>query len=1075
MIITTKSPTVKLIAEDLDRSAIDAETQALNFVPIEGTTTFDEIYGSNAKRINTGALNRFYMDKWYTFESFQGWLCNGRIKWLGGESHRDQDGKVIRYFSRVGESTPITLITPSQRAIALTEERINFPKPEDMSYWQWIHHYNLPVVITEGEKKAASLICIGIPAISIPGIFTGYSSTRNEWGKTVERNLRAELKQFDTPNRSITIAFDWREGQPSDTVEYKAAVLLSRQFEQATLKLALMSGPFKGVDDAIFAGRMDIVQDAIIGAKIITAIEQRRQWDAYRAFDEYGVKTHNQFFDAAEPENNTVTIVKSNLNSGKSHWIANKISKVVKDVSGKIKATAEGIMLSAGHRNSLQEQLCDRWDFNHLDIHNAYQMFGDPNLRVALCFDSILKLPIETFAPENKVTVILDESVAGIKHLLTGSTLRPNRMRIIKRFEYIIRNAARVILMDGNQANWLIEYVRSISDKKIQCYENISDRAQPDLYFVSDEKVGLKQATEWFNSKIIESELPAIVTDSVVKAEAIAQQLQNLKGDGLLITSKTVTENWARLFLKDPDKYIEQAPIGSINWVVFTPTVESGVSIESEGKFADVFCWFCGVVGINEACQMSRRVRNPKRIIVYAPKVGIFHDNNTGAFESQFLQSLMSKIGTEAQLFPDDEGYDTHDLAVETLLEQVNTPAAHAWAKLQAVDYLERHNYREFLLSAYQAMGLNVTLVDADATESLAYRHAKLDVQLIECQQIFAADNIDWQQCEKLSKQLSSNWLDRCKILKFKLLDRLPGLINSPLWTVDFVHRVRYRERNLISQLESFWLLTHHEESHQLQQLKWDKLRADEFDVFLPDMGDRWLHLEVLRKLNVLGFLDGRSYYVGSPEVVNFVGRIRSRRTISDVVGHPGKGNIMYYLSQRTLKSLGVKLVFRQIRLPATTPGIEGDRQNHYHYDPILSHPDNWAELLNYVENRYLSIITHKIENTLPALTSHSQQLLVKPLHTAVTEAIIFVTDDNRMNGRSDLDEDREEPQDIEPEKFVTAWAYNCKTIAGQILDRAEGLVVNYCNGFIDLLCGDTLHTIAAEDITWEPPDVGWD
>lgn len=987
--LETTPELLALIKKDLDASAIDTETQALNFMPITGVDAFDFVYGDKPRKLQGGfAVSAPWMRSLYKVQDFEGWICNGRIRHLGGSPFRNSDGSARRYMAASDQPTPITFIEPSQRAIELAEARFNILKPIALTYWQWIITYFLPVVVTEGEKKAASLICAGIPAISLPGIFTGFKAIKDEWGNTKERLIREELKDFDVPGRTVYIMFDRRPEQDFEaTVEFKASAILSRQFKKATVKVCNLPGPHKGADDYLAAGAIADIEKALTDSRSAQSMEQTRMWREYRRFDEKGKKTHDRFFTALEPQANSITVVKSNLNSGKSQWFGDVVSQVkpVK-INGKTlkKSQADGVMVSVGHRNSLQEQLCERWDFDHLDIHNAYGRFKDPNLRVALCFDSLLKLPIEIFVG---ATVAIDETMTAIKHLLTSSTLRGKRLDIITRFEYIVRVCSRLILMDGNMSDWMVDYITAIDpNKSIELYDNTSDRPTPPIFFVDDNTITKRKAEEWLNLQILESELPAIVVDSIIKAEAIAEQLRKLKGEGILITSKTVTEKWVRDFLRAPDEYIDANP-DRINWAVCTPTVESGVSIERVSKFDTLFCWFVGVVGINEAVQMSRRVRNPGRIIVYAPKVGIDHKRNAGAFEQVLMEDLAVRITAEAGLFPEST---IGDKVMATLRAQLDSPHVQAWAKMQAISYLETRNYREFLYLAFESMGMTPQRVEAYEIDSEAYRTAKLEVQIVECTQIFNASDLTDLEAEAIGKKIDSTWAERCSVLKYKILYRFPGLQDSLLWTADFVHRLRYAERDLTSSLEMFWLLTHPEDSKALQAQKW--AGKEDIDFFVPDrIGDRWAIIEALNRLGFPKLLaEGNRYSDQSEDVLNLIGLIRSHKTVSRITGHPGSATNLHFINRILMPMFGIKPVKRQVRLPVHTIGVEGTRVNFYHYDRAHSHTANFEELIQYVDRRF--------QLKLGAEPSDLPQIHRPIASNSDSETVLSVTDDRNIS-----------------------------------------------------------------------------
>jgi hypothetical protein len=89
---------------------------------------------------------------------------------------------------------------------------------EALGFWNWVLESGCPIIITEGEKKAAALISRGYAAIGLPGIHTGYRVTdRGDWitkpdgtqyQKATARELHATLQPLDTAGREITIIFD---------------------------------------------------------------------------------------------------------------------------------------------------------------------------------------------------------------------------------------------------------------------------------------------------------------------------------------------------------------------------------------------------------------------------------------------------------------------------------------------------------------------------------------------------------------------------------------------------------------------------------------------------------------------------------------------------------------------------------------------------------------------------------------------------------------------------------------------------------------------------------------------------
>jgi hypothetical protein len=152
--------------------------------------------------------------------------------------------------------------------------------------------YQLSVILTEGEKKAAALISRGYAAIGLPGINSGYRVTeKGDWitkpdGTQYQRatawELHLALQPLDTAGREITIIFDYRAGDYSESPEFKAASTTAKLFKNAIAKIGELPGPDKGVDDFLVAGG-DI--DAVIAdAKNYRKLAIQKQWRRNRQY-----------------------------------------------------------------------------------------------------------------------------------------------------------------------------------------------------------------------------------------------------------------------------------------------------------------------------------------------------------------------------------------------------------------------------------------------------------------------------------------------------------------------------------------------------------------------------------------------------------------------------------------------------------------------------------------------------------------------------------------------------------------------------------------------------------------------
>src|SRR4028118_1766450 len=200
-----------------------------------------------------------------------GWISsNNRFRQLGGapialdlnkstgvwepRRYHQPNGKPLEiFFPRI--TVRVWKLIAEKAGLSMPEFPVIGVDGEAIGLWDWVKATKCPIVITEGEKKACALISRGFAAISIPGINTGYRVTEKgdwvkkadgtEYQKAVARELQSELQALDTAGREITIIFDFREGDYSESQEFKAATTTAKLFKSAIAKIAQLPGPDK--------------------------------------------------------------------------------------------------------------------------------------------------------------------------------------------------------------------------------------------------------------------------------------------------------------------------------------------------------------------------------------------------------------------------------------------------------------------------------------------------------------------------------------------------------------------------------------------------------------------------------------------------------------------------------------------------------------------------------------------------------------------------------------------------------------------------------------------------------------
>jgi hypothetical protein len=129
------------------------------------------------------------------------------------------------------------------------------------AFWRWwAQTPALPLVVTEGAKKAAALLSIGVPAVALPGIWNGCRRTGEKDPATGRRTgpmeLLTDLAAVPLAGRLAMVLFD--HSTRKDPAEPKAAAALARLLLRAGARQALagtVPGTHgKGADDHLANG-----------------------------------------------------------------------------------------------------------------------------------------------------------------------------------------------------------------------------------------------------------------------------------------------------------------------------------------------------------------------------------------------------------------------------------------------------------------------------------------------------------------------------------------------------------------------------------------------------------------------------------------------------------------------------------------------------------------------------------------------------------------------------------------------------------------------------------------------------
>ena len=795
---------------------------------------------------------------------------------------------------------------------------------------------------------------LGYAAIGLPGIWMGrkYTDPITKLGE----HLIPDLALFAQKGRPITILFDSDRKYATKINVYKAIIATAKLLSKAGCKVTVAILPDvangkNAVDDFVVAGGdIDpIIENAIDWedyrencnpwkqkSKPQTRAERRKKLK-YERLAQWLIQRQTQLktwwrnqrkytptiiqnnIYAALPEtipDGSIVALKSGLGTGKTHQLLRLFSAGFADIKTGIciepgQFYFDGAII-LGARNGLLLQIAKRLGFKHLQNDQCFSELHEEKSQIALCTDSLPHyLDPKWF--DGKI-LILDEVMETIKHILTSSTHRKNRAECLKLWKECLRRCKTIIVLDGNLADSAIDYLLKLTGyRKVIKIENQykGDRALVEfLVGTPSPKSKLPENMEkplrkkGLNSRdispyipmILASPCPVIVTDSQKQAEALERILNMFGKEGLRVDSKTVADknHPAKAFLEASDDWIKA---NLPEFIILSPTAQSGIDINIREYFSDVFALFFGVLGTDSQMQMPGRIRDPLvKWHIACPEYTKNKGENfsspvpeeiTKAWEMYFTQDMATICRDLPEFFKLLQG---------VIFEGLNNPDHDMLAILKAKENYEKANLRECLIEALQEAGHEIKFVELrhDDDGAKLLKEAKESVLRDEAKDIFKALDIKPEEVQALLAKFDATWEERCEIIKAGYRDRLPGIENSAVWSEELIYLFR-KQRDFISQSELYYFLYHPEHLQEQQQELWGYLALGGMK-FLGDVRSRHLKIKALEKLNIKYFLESdRLWTCHDPEIKQLLTTARRSKKLSAALGiTPGKDAIKY-------------------------------------------------------------------------------------------------------------------------------------------------------------------------------------
>jgi hypothetical protein len=523
-------------------------------------------------------------------------------------------GKPRKYETPLGNGSRAFLPAIPTQIRDRISARYHVEIPQEESFWTWLEaRPNLPIIWTEGAKKALALLSQGHIAISLYGVNGGYRRLFDG-----SRALISDVIRFCQVGRPHFLAFDQDESPQTRQRVGCALIRYGNLLEATQSHVAVMTWKgAKGIDDLIVAEGIEALETAHTDALKLC------HWKLEYALFHPLKSPISQSVNAPDlssltretfPQKGIVAII-SAKGTGKTKLLRSLVATSPK-------------VLSATFRIALGRNLANRvgldWRGDVDKMNGRFITGSGYTLRVGFCVDSLLAIDPQQF---QGCDLIIDEVVQVIRHLLTSSTCSKNGMRpaLLARFRELLQVANRVLVADADLTDAVLDYLQALrGDGKLPFLvcNDYQPAGFPVTFIESPNRSAITQKLIDAVSALPSEQTIFVATDSKATSQAIAQILDRTFPEKrvLVINSETSGGQIEREFIEQPDRVLTQ---GMFDVVISSPSMATGVSIEIQGVIREVYGIFTGVAGTDaDLSQALSRVREPVPRTVWCARIG---------------------------------------------------------------------------------------------------------------------------------------------------------------------------------------------------------------------------------------------------------------------------------------------------------------------------------------------------------------------------------------------------------------------------------------------------------------------
>jgi hypothetical protein len=487
-------------------------------------------------------------------------------------------------------------------------------------FWKWFRqHPQIPLVLTEGAKKAGASFNAGFAAISVPGVWNACKpKIKDADGFAIPDQvafLKDEILMFCQTGRKIILAFDQDEKAKTKKDVSKAsnrtAFLVERDSKAKAFFASWKPSHGKGIDDLIANKGADAFALAISSAVSRTGEKVRRQVSG-QLKRQPDLVVNQKLIDIdldALPRTGIVALVSAH-GTGKTQKFLVPLLETHK------KALLIGHLVSLTKANS-QRMSCTY----RSDLDRAAGRFinddGEAVYKVSTVIDSLMSFNPKDF---DGAAIVGDEIVQLLRSMLTSTNIgnKGNRGAILTRIHDILQRAAVIYLADADLNDWALDYIEKLRGDGEKAFLIRNDYKakgyKAHLFNASSPDALIEAALTEYRTELAKGELGkhiVIGLDTKSKAEVLAKRAETeIEGaEVLAIHGDSSSGDIEQAFIKNPDDFLsyQDKPL----LLIYSPSLATGVSIENQ-NIGHVYGIFQGSSIIDtDIIQMLGRVRVP--------------------------------------------------------------------------------------------------------------------------------------------------------------------------------------------------------------------------------------------------------------------------------------------------------------------------------------------------------------------------------------------------------------------------------------------------------------------------------